>query len=286
MPLCLNGASAYVATHRNPFRADDELLVYFRDLLDPFQVAMNEDLLRAGSNVTWTELFDRAATVPEVRGAKPDLIVLAHALPDANPLKVVAAHANLRFGGGSHILAVSEQGLQAPFTALRIIAAKARSGRCGQAALVVLEQTTLPHQVPIVHETPLVDSAVILILGGEGHLEVDAVRVIRDSATLPETLAELAAPTDPQRTLLVLGPWVGADHVAAAPLPTHQVPAGSYCTSVWLALARHGREWAARFDKVLLCDTDPRDGGSHIAVFDQRAKSGPEPSASRQGAPL
>jgi hypothetical protein len=288
MPLCLKDASAYLPARRNPFRPDSELLVYFQDLLDPFEVEMDEELLRAGPNVTWTELFDGAAAAAGIRGARPDLIVVAHALPDADPLTVVAAHANLAFGGDAHILAISEQGLQAPFTALRIAAAYTRSGRCRQAALVLLEQTTLPNRVPLVHETPLVDSAVILLLDGDGHLAVDGVRAIQDSAALPRTLAELADPADPRQTLLVLGPWVSPGQVALplppplAPLPTHRVLPGSYCTSVWLALARHGREWAAQFDRVLLCDTDPRLGGSHVAVLSRRPASGREPAGQQE----
>ncbi|CAM5629348.1 hypothetical protein [Streptomyces narbonensis] len=42
---------------------------------------------------------------------------------------------------------------------------------------------------------------------------------------------------------------------------------GSYCTSLWLALADHWQEWRESHRRIVLCDTDPRTGRSHVAVF-------------------
>ena len=49
----------------------------------------------------------------------------------------------------------------------------------------------------------------------------------------------------------------------------HRVRArASYCTSVWLDLARHHERWAARLTtRIVLCDTDPRTGRSQAALL-------------------
>jgi hypothetical protein len=43
---------------------------------------------------------------------------------------------------------------------------------------------------------------------------------------------------------------------------------------VWLALARHWRTWQKEYATVVLCDTDPRSGETHIAVL--RSEPGQE----------
>lgn len=47
----------------------------------------------------------------------------------------------------------------------------------------------------------------------------------------------------------------------------HRVAPGSYCTSLWLELADHWQEWQRDFRRIVLCDTDPRSGRSHVALF-------------------
>ncbi len=55
--------------------------------------------------------------------------------------------------------------------------------------------------------------------------------------------------------------------VEATGRPHHRVAPGSYCTSLWLDLARHHERWAAEHDAIVLCDTDPRTGRSHAALL-------------------
>ncbi len=81
------------------------------------------------------------------------------------PFTAVAPYLTDRLGGRAANFAIAQQGLAAPFTALRIASAYARAGRAAEVVIAVLEQTTLPTPFPLVRETPLVDSAAALVLG-------------------------------------------------------------------------------------------------------------------------
>lgn len=271
-PLALSAASALVASHRNAYEHDDELLRYMRDLHGQFGVEVREELLERGTNVTFVDLAERVLRGMPSPMRPPDLLIVTYGLPDCQPLKTVSSHLDHLLGGACRSFAISEQGLAAPFTALRIANAFARSGRCKSLALFVLEQTTFPYWIPLVHETPLADSGVVLLLEQDGEQErtFEAAELRRGSNGLALLLSELKADLDHKETLLVAGPWAEPAELEALPLPRHQAANGSYCTSVWLELARHHLEWAARYDALVLCDTDPRSGLSHAALMINR----------------
>lgn len=267
MPLCLQTAAALVPGHRNPNALDDELLEFYGDLLAPYRVPLRADLAHRGRNISFAEL---AAGVLDIAppASVPDLVIVAYGLPDLHPLKTVSSYVNHLLGGGAYSFAVSEQGLGAPFTALRIADAYARSGRCRGLALFVLEQTTLPYWEPFVHERDLVDSGVVLFFGERGGAALAGLHSAPPAAGVAEVLRPaLAGAGD---ALLVAGPGTDPAAVAATGVPCHRVAAGSYCTSVWLDLARHHTAWTARYDTVVLCDTDPRTGWNQAAVLRTR----------------
>ncbi|GGZ46614.1 hypothetical protein GCM10010387_46330 [Streptomyces inusitatus] len=261
----LQAAVSVVAPPRKPYASDPRLLSFHRDLVEPFGGSVDESLLRAGPNISHQDLVDHLARAEEIRDAKPDLIVLSHALPDLHPFTAVAPHLNMLLGGGATSTGISQQGLAAPFTALRLVAGYQRGGRCAQAVIAVLEQTTLPTHFPLAHDTPLVDSGVLLLLG----TDESEGPVLGEAETLPagtSPAGRLAALTaaDPDGTLVVAGPWV--EETGLGPR-THRTDRGTYCTSVWLALARHWRAWRQEYAAVVLCDTDPLSGASHLAVL-------------------
>jgi hypothetical protein len=72
---------------------------------------------------------------------------------------------------------------------------------------------------------------------------------------------------------LVLGQGVGDDWGPAEAAGTRSSPAvcraaaGSYCTGVWLSLARGWDDWRRSHSAVVLCDTDPVSGLSHLALL-------------------
>lgn len=245
------------ATGRNPSPFDAALIEYYDDLLGQFGLSVDERQLAAGPNIGYPELAE--SVLAGLAGERPDLILLAYAVPDLHPLKTVATYVNHLLGGQARSMAISEQGLQAPYTALRIADASHRGGQCDRALILVLEQTTLPYHDPLVHDTPLTETAVALVL------EPAAGAAAR--RTWSGTPAQLTALIeDCADTLVVAGPWVRTDRAFGV----FRCRTGTYCTSVWLALAENYRRWRDRYADILLCDVDPRTGAAHAVRVDPR----------------
>jgi len=244
---------------------DEDLAVsFFRDLLGPFGTKPDEERLRAGTRVQHRQLAETLAAADGIRGSRPQLVVVAHALPDLVPFTAVAPLLTERLGGAATCFAISEQGLAAPFTALRVATAYHRSARADEVLLAVLEQTTVPQPFPLVDENPLIDSGVVLTLSA-----TDAGALALDRAGFSASVADALAGYDADgRTLVVLGSWVDA------PVPggyaVHRAEPGGYCTGVWLELAENWQDWHRKYRTVVLCDTDPRDGRTCAAVFTAR----------------
>ena len=268
-------------------------LDYYRDLLTPFGEKPDEELLSRGAHVYHRDLVDLLVADEGVGRSRPELLIVTHALPDVVPFTAVAPHMTDRLGGRAANFAIAQQGLAAPFTALRIASAYHRAGRAAEVVLAVLEQTTLPTPFPLgraaspveepapvaeaspVQETPLVDSAAALVLGASGDEADSGPRFVRarsagSAAAALDALGEgalgaLGADLGQDGTLLVLGPWVTEDLPERSAV--HRVAPGSYCTSLWLELADHWQEWRETYRRIVLCDTDPRSGRSHAALF-------------------
>jgi hypothetical protein len=267
MALSLRAGSALVWSDPQPFEPDEQLRIYHHEMLTPFGVEVDEELLRRSTNVGFPELAEaalRGMTEPVVN---PDLLILAYGLPDIYPLKSTTSYLNHLLGGRSRSFAVSEQGLRAPFTALRIADAYVRAGRYASLALFVCDQTTLPYHDPLVHDTPLVDAAAVLFFDTASDAAFRFVGTTRSAAGPEAVIKPYLSLVDPERTLLVVGPWVPEQPVDSLAPNIHRVQPGTYCTSVWLALARHHELWARDFDAIVLCDTDPRTGISQAALL-------------------
>ncbi|MFJ8253054.1 hypothetical protein [Streptomyces sp. NPDC094466] len=275
----LQAASAVISPPGTPYDESPATLSYYRDLVEPFGMTVDEELLRSAPHVTHRELIDRLGAPEDIRRCDPDLVIVTHALPDVTPFAAIAPHLNWLLGDrATTSFGISQQGLAAPFTALRIISAFQRSGRSRTAVLAVLEQTTLPTRFALAHDTPLTDSGALLVLGVDGGPQVTDVSAVDTTRAAVERLTELVA-ADPQGTLLVLGPWF--DESGLDPAARRQrLAAGTYATSVWLALARHWRTWRQEYAAVVLCDTDPRTGSTHLAVLrSDRETPGPTGAA-------
>ncbi|MFB7029368.1 MULTISPECIES: hypothetical protein [unclassified Streptomyces] len=262
------------AAVRSPERREPDdrraALDYFRDLLVPFGEKPDEELFDGGRHVRHRDLADLLVADEGVGGSRPELLIVTHALPDVVPFTAVAPYLTDRLGGRAANFSVAQQGLAAPFTALRIASAYARAGRAAEVVIAVLEQTTLPTPFPLVRDTPLVDSAAALVLGtgaggGDGGGDEVGPRFVRAHSAGSPADALGREPVE-DGTLLVLGPWVTGD-VPEHGGPVHRVAPGSYCTSLWLDLADHWREWGRDHRRIVLCDTDPRSGRTHVALF-------------------
>ncbi|MDH6134306.1 hypothetical protein P3T37_003708 [Kitasatospora sp. MAA4] len=261
----LRAAGAVVSPPRKPHDDDPATLSYYRDLVVPFGLEVEPDLLRAAPHVDHRDLVDRLVAAEGVADRTPDLVIVAQALPDVTPFTAIAPYLDRRLGGRATNFGIHQQGLAAPFTALRVIAAFERAGRTRISALAVLEQTTLPTRFPLVHDNELVDSGVLLVFGRDGGPRVSGIEAVRAGRPVRPRIAALAG-GDPDGTLMVTGPWFDAAQLPAVP-HHHRTAHGTYCTSVWLALAEHWRSWQQEYRTVLLCDTDPRSGDRHLAVL-------------------
>ncbi|MFD7904828.1 hypothetical protein ACFVSN_16155 [Kitasatospora sp. NPDC057904] len=261
--LALRAATAVRApAGPGPGEDDPALLAYFTDLLAPFGQKPDQDLYRGGAHLHHRDLVDLLLAADEaVAAARPDLAIVAHALPDLAPFTATAPYLTARLGGRATNFALTEQGLAAPFTALRIAAAYQEAGRAAEVAVAVLEQTTLPTPYPL---TPLVDSAALLVLRADAGPGPRFAGAHSADHAGPALAARLDGP-DADGTLLVLGPHV-TDDIPDHPA-VHRAEPGSYCTGVWLELARHWQDWQHAHRRVVLCDTDPRTGRTHLAVF-------------------
>jgi hypothetical protein len=254
--MALRATSSVRAPSGSGHQPDESTMDFLRDLIEPFGQKVDEDLFRRGNAVSHQDLIDLLLRAEDVRNSKPQLVIVTHALPDVLPFTAVGPYLAKRLDCEATTFAIAQQGLAAPFTGLRIAAAHHRAGRCAEVVLTVLEQTTLPTAIPLVQDTPLVDSGVAMVFGAGTGPRLGWVA----SSPSAAALIRRAGPD----TLVVLGPWV--DRSGLDGFPVHQVEPGTYCTSVWLALASHWREWPDR--RFLLCDTDPLTGQSHAALFE------------------
>lgn len=261
----LRAACAVVSPPRKPYDDDPSILAYYRDLVEPFGLEVAEDLLRAGPNVGHRDLVDRLMTTADIGDGTPDLVIVTQALPDVTPFTAISPYLDRLLGGRATNFGIHQQGLAAPFTALRVISAFQRAGRSRDAVLAVLEQTTLPTRFPLVHDNNLIDSGVLLRFGLDAGPRVTGVESVSADEPVAARIAELVE-KEPDTTLVVAGPWLDAAALADV-RHRYQASGGTYCTSVWLALARHWRSWQRGYTTVVLCDTDPGSGESHLAVL-------------------
>jgi hypothetical protein len=261
--LSIITARAVVGMPAREFEHGPELLAVHRDLAEPFGLTVDEDLLRAGNNVSHRDLLDELIETLGMPAASPDLIIVAHALPDIHPFFASASYLNQRFGGRALSFAIIEQGLAAPFSALRIAAAFHASGRSTSSMIAVLEQTTLPTRLPLVHDNQLLDSGALLLLGNDPGLAVASVQTVLPGESLGDRIAALAGEGP---TLVVAGSRVEPSALPDGVAIRRCAP-DTYCTSVWVDLAENREAWRRDYSTIVLCDTEPRTGRTQLAAI-------------------
>ncbi len=267
MSLSLHSALTFVPQYGYPGRYEADIVEFNEKLLAPYGMRFEPGRAGGGRNFTFLALAEQLLHAAAGPLPEPDLLILAYALPDPrSPEKLVCPHLASTLGGQAFCFAISDQGLAAPFTALRVASSYARSGRCRSLALFILEQATFPYEFPFAQDAGLVDSGVLLFLGPGGGWDVTGLRWAGSQAGVPE-LVRIPAGQPAHDVLLVAGPWLEPGPAAAAGRKLHRAPPGSYCTSVWLELARHHRDWAQDYTTVILCDTDPGTGASQAVTL-------------------
>lgn len=228
---------AFAPPARSGAGADAELYRFLADLVAPYgqapdpvqqsYAAMAEALLRPAG------LLDTPV----------DLIVLAHAVPDADPRQSVAHLLNRLCPGDPLAFALCDQGVAVPFSALATACEYLRAGGVGRALVLVLEQAVLPYQAVAPVSLPAAGSAVALLLEHSGAaplLSVDQ-RAGVAGERVGAVFAELAG-ARPAGWPVVLGHELARRVDPTGPLgaggpPVRVAPAGRLCTGVWWELA-------------------------------------------------
>jgi hypothetical protein len=197
-----------------------------------------------------------------------DLVVLAYAVPDADPRLSTAHLLNRRCPGDPLAFAVSDQGVAAPFSALATARAYLRTGGFQRALVLILDQGALPY--PAVQPVALPERDSVVALWLERSDAMPLVLLDQRMAVAPERVGAVLAgmtgslPPDP---VVVLGPGlagqVGQAWLAGVPAARVRVASTArLCTSVWWELAD---VWAdGRGDGpggVLVAEYDPALGG-------------------------
>lgn len=252
---------------------------YFTDLLTTHGLTLDEERFAAGRN-SYTDLV--SALVPEMGRYRDrfDLAMMVSAAPDAEPgwpmcfLTEVVAAPGLAF-------AIADQGVMAPFTALRLATDWARAGTARRILLFALDQASVLHDGPVPDHLRVVeDSGVLLVFDidaePQGRLEARRPQRMRPEAVpggWSALLGEAHATTDLPVTAVAGTGLAGALGNAAERL---DVPPGRPATGMWAVLVEGLPTWRAEGRRVLMADYDPDLGRLSSCLIDIEPVRGEE----------
>lgn len=187
-----------------------------------------------------------------------DVALLAYHLPDMKVFEVAGCYLAERCAGSPTVFSVAGQGVGAPFTALRILSCMRLAGELANAAVFVLDQSTIPYWDPDIHDGVVDDRVALLCtetVGADGAAVLDFVDD-QPVANPANSLARLAHRLPGVR--IVAGRML-ADHLDPAFRARHGIVVGdrrALCTSAWAVLGEH---WP-RDRYVVVADHDPHAG--------------------------
>ena len=206
----------------------------------PVTVALNGNSFRSMTEGLVAEL---------AAGPALDVVLLAYENPDVHVPEVAGCYLSHACPGEPVAFSVSDQGVGAPFTALRLAAAMCRDGALSAGALFVLDRAVLAG------DGSTDDSAVLIRFGGTGQAAVTAV-----------TETEPAEPAAALAALVASAPGsvvVGSGLASVAPDGVTVASSRLGCTGPWVTIARR---WPLT-GTVVLADRDPRTGRLFTATL-------------------
>ncbi|MGH3992124.1 MAG: hypothetical protein ACRDSN_06615, partial [Pseudonocardiaceae bacterium] len=252
----------------SPLAAEPSMRPYLSDMVGPYGLALRDEVFDAGAGHSYGEMAEPlieavvAATSPA--GHPPpspvDLLVMAYAIHDVRFGRNTATYLSSRCPGDPLALAVCDQGVAAPFSALRAADAYAATGACRRALLLVVEQSALHYELAEPARVPDRHAAVALLLETFGDTPnpeavgdtpssgatpgTGAVTVRQRTAVPPDGVDALLAavlaelPSKGRDATLILGAdlateWTGNGAVDEVVL----APAGQPYTGVWWELS-------------------------------------------------
>ncbi len=276
----------------SPAASDAKLRRYLDDMVRPYGVTLRNEPFDQGCGQSYGEMA--AALLAELTSADEpvDLLACAFTVGDVIPGRTTAAYLSDQCPGAPSGFAVCDQGIAAPYTALRLMTAYRATANCQRCVLVVTEQSAQYYDLPVPAAVPSVHAGVTLLLTpppsapdparsvpvtpdsatpGSGRVPIDAVGAgavsrlragVAESA-LPELLASEVAALSAGRdevTLIIGGGLTSLRQGSWRPPAGWEViaaPAGQPCTGTWWELAGCLDKWQGSGRRVLLADYDP-----------------------------
>jgi hypothetical protein len=249
--LRVHGAASRTYGEQTGETLNPTLPGYVRDMTVPYGIAVREDLLEQGAGHSYGEMCRPLLTELLSDDEPADVLVLATEIPDIRFGRSTATYLGWHCPGNPLAFTVCDQGPLAAFTALHLIEAYARTNACRRAVLLIAEQPTLYHELPVPTPLPTQAAAVGLVLETTGSQSTLAVQRKTKLAEhqVPEALAELL----PSPTTL-LGP-----HLSGV-LGNRRTAETQPLTGIWSELAHRLTDRRRGEERVLLAEYDPALG--------------------------
>jgi len=239
-----------------------EFVSYFADLTRQFDKPFHEEHFTGAAPNSFTDMVTEVVRAVARSNDAVDVAIIAHSTPDSRPTRP-ACYLSHVLTGNPLSFALSEQGVAAPFTAVRITAEYAQNAAFRRAMVIALDQSFLWNgaeaRLPEGTRMPGRDSAVALVLASDGRFGQPSVCNVADVAPgavrrlVTEQLHALAAPGTPMTTIA----GIGVDAQVAEDFPIRWAPGDLPCTGVWSEFAAGLGQWTAAGQRVVLVDYDP-----------------------------
>ena len=231
-----------------PESASPLLKSYIDDLTGLYGMTHRPDFLTSTTRNSYAEMAEgvlaEMVPLPDPVG----VVALATMAPDADMLQSPTALLAHAVPGSPLPLGVTDQGVVAPFTALRLMGEFARTGH---GLLVIMDQRSLPYETGAA-ERPTEDCAVAVLLGdGDDADDLSLVRMV--DVAPGDVRSALSAELVGRDITVIARPGLDlpgglADVRFASP--------GRPCTGIWATLAEGIEGWRSTGRRVVLADYD------------------------------
>lgn len=257
---------------------DGQLGCYLTDMLGQYGLVLRDDVDIQSSGHSYGEMA--RSLIPAVLaldghpGEPVDLIIFAFAVADLAPGRSTATYLARLCPGEPLAFTICDQGIAAPYTALRLLGAYSGSASCRRALLMVAEQATAFYDLPAPAEMPARHAAVLLVFDADRDGGFGPVRQVRGVGPAQAYDVVSAAVTELASghgdVTLITGN--GLDSGSPLPLLASgqqlAAPPGQPCTGTWWELAGGLRSPAAAGRRVLIADYDAALGYVCVAAID------------------
>lgn len=248
------------------------VVALFADRSAPYGVPVDRRQNLPGNRNSYA--FMGAPVLRELAGAAdPDLVVVAHALPDCGLATSISGYLEQRCTGQPLTFAVTEQGRATPFTAVRLVQQLATGGY-HRVAVLAMDQGTIAYSDPALAGLDFgTDHVVGLLFTPGGAIKAGLARRLpgvsreRLTSVLAAELAEL--PSGP--VTLVCGPTVPPPRT---PHRLRVAPKDQLCTTVWAELAAELGTTTSFARTVLVVEYEPDLGYLCLCTFHVPANYG------------